>query len=188
MPSQRLIASADLLAVQLQRLAHELVERHGDFTGSVLLGLQRGGAPVAQRLQGLLTRILPRAPRLGLLDATFHRDDFRRRALTGPSAANSTHISFALEDQRVVLVDDVLFTGRTVRAALDALMTYGRPASVELLVLVDRRHRRDLPIEATYVGLPVDSLPTETVQVRWQGADQAEADGIWLLSDAAPAS
>ncbi len=182
MPAERLIASADLLNVQLHRLAHQLVERHGDFSTSVLLGLQTGGAPVAERLQALLTTILGQAPRTGLLDATFHRDDFRRRPLSGPPAANATRIDFALEGQRVILVDDVLFTGRTVRAALDALLTYGRPAAVELLVLIDRRHRRDLPIEATYVGLPIDSLPAEDVQVRWAGRKGADSDGIWLTS------
>jgi pyrimidine operon attenuation protein / uracil phosphoribosyltransferase len=182
MPAERLIASADLLTVQLHRLAHQLVERHGDFSTSVLLGLQAGGAPVAQRLHALLTEILGQTPRLGLLDATFHRDDFRRRPLNGPLAANATRIDFALEGQRVILVDDVLFTGRTVRAALDALLTYGRPAAVELLVLIDRRHRRDLPIEATYVGLPIDTLPDEDVRVRWAGLKGADTDGIWLTS------
>lgn len=186
MSAQRLLVPADLLAVQLRRLAHQLVERHADFAGSVLLGLQRGGVPVAQRLHALLADILGQPPRLGLLDITFHRDDFRRRP-SGPPAANATRIDFPLENQRVILVDDVLFTGRTVRAALDALMAYGRPAAVELLVLVDRRHQRDLPIEATYVGVPVDSLPSEKVEVRWQHTG-AETDGIWLLSDAQPAA
>ncbi|MBC7449484.1 MAG: bifunctional pyr operon transcriptional regulator/uracil phosphoribosyltransferase PyrR [Hymenobacteraceae bacterium] len=182
MPTERLIVSADRLAVQLRRLAHQLVERHGDFEHTVLLGLQNGGAPVARRLQALLAEGLATAPRLGLLDATFHRDDFRRRPLAGPPAAHATSLDFALENQRVVLVDDVLFTGRTVRAALDALLTYGRPAAVDLLVLVDRRHRRDLPIEATYVGLALDTRPNEDVRVRWAGEKEATEDGIFLIA------
>ena len=183
MPTERLLVAPDRLAVLLRRLAHQLIERHGTFADTVLLGLQNGGAPPAHRLHALLTEIIGTAPRLGFLDATFHRDDFRRRPLGGPLAANATQIDFALEDQRVVLIDDVLFTGRTVRAALDALLTYGRPAAVELLVLIDRRHRRDLPIEATYVGLPVDSRPAENVQVRWAGLNGAPADGVFLLTE-----
>jgi pyrimidine operon attenuation protein / uracil phosphoribosyltransferase len=186
MPTERLLVAPDRLAVQLRRLAHQLIERHGDFADTILLGLQNGGAPLAHRLHALLTEITGHAPRVGLLDATFHRDDFRRRPLSGPPAANATRIDFALEGQRVVLLDDVLFTGRTVRAALDALLTYGRPAAVELLVLIDRRHRRDLPIEANYVGLPVDTHPTENVQVRWATADGATADGVWLIGETIP--
>ncbi len=183
MPTERLIVSADRLAIQLRRLAHQLVERHGDFQNTVLLGLQNGGAPVARHLHALLSELLSPPPRLGLLDATFHRDDYRRRSLTSSLAANATRIDFALENQRVVLIDDVLFTGRTVRAALDALLTYGRPAAVELLVLIDRRHRRDLPIEATYVGLALDTHPTEDVRVRWAGVNNATPDGVWLVAD-----
>ena len=184
MPTERLIISADRLAAQLRRLAHQLVERHGDFGQTVLLGLQNGGAPVARRLHTLVAEITGAAPPLGLLDATFHRDDFRRRrGANGPPTANATQIDFALENQRVVLIDDVLFTGRTVRAALDALLTYGRPTAVELLVLVDRRDRRDLPIEATYAGLALDTRPAEDVQVRWAGAKGAIEDGIYLICD-----
>ena len=183
MPTERLIVPADRLAVQLRRLAHQLVERHGDFGQTVLLGLQNGGAPVAHRLHTLLTEITGTAPRLGLLDATFHRDDYRRRPLSGPPAANATRIDVALENQRVVFIDDVLATGRTVRAALDALLTYGRPAAVELLVLVDRRHRRDLPIEATYVGIALDTGPTEDVRVRWAGVKGATEDGVFLICE-----
>ncbi len=183
MPTERQIVSSDRLAVLLRRLAHQLVERHGDFSQTVLLGLQNGGAPVAHHLHGLLAELTGATPRLGLLDATFHRDDFRRRPLAGPPAANATHIDFALENQHVVLIDDVLFTGRTVRAALDALLTYGRPAAVELLVLIDRRHRRDLPIEATYTGMAVDTRLTEDVQVRWAGTKGAAEDGIYLIGE-----
>ncbi len=182
---ERLLVGSELLALQLRRLAYQVLERAdaaAEAVPPVLLGLQRGGAPVAERLHELLTEITGQPVRLGLLDATFHRDDFRRRPARpggGLPPGNTTRLDFALEGQRVVLVDDVLFTGRTVRAALDALLTYGRPASVELLVLVDRRHRRDLPIEASYVGLPVDSLPTERVEVRWEG----NAGSVWLLGD-----
>lgn len=184
---ERLLAGSDLLAVQLRRLAHQLVERHDDFTASALLGLQTRGAPVVRRLEALLTEITGQPVRAGLLDATFHRDDFRRRPVRVAAGslprASVTQLDFPLEGQRVVLVDDVLFTGRTVRAALDALLAYGRPAAVELLVLVDRRHRRDLPIEATYVGMTVDTLPTEHVRVRWAQEDGVATDGAWLTTD-----
>ena len=183
MPTEHLLASAADLTGHLHRLAHLLAARHADFGQTVLLGLQNGGAPVAERLQHLLTDLTGTAPRLGLLDATFHRDDYRRRPLHGPPAANATRIDFALEDQRVVLIDDVLFSGRTVRAALDALLTYGRPTAVELLVVIDRRGQRALPIEATYVGLAVDTRPTDDVRVRWAGFRGAPEDGAFLITD-----
>jgi pyrimidine operon attenuation protein / uracil phosphoribosyltransferase len=176
---KRLIVQDQLLDIMLQRLAHQLIENHVDFSESVILGLQPRGVLVAERLQHKLEAILGFPVRLGQLDITFHRDDFRRRE--SPLAANATNINFHLENQKVILVDDVLYTGRSVRAALDAMMAYGRPSSVELLVLIDRRYTRHLPIEATYVGKYVHSLPSERVLVEWKHQD-SPADNIWLVT------
>jgi pyrimidine operon attenuation protein/uracil phosphoribosyltransferase len=176
---KRLIVSNQLLDIMLQRLAHQLIENHVNFSHSVILGLQPRGIFVAERLHQKLAAILGFPIRTGQLDITFHRDDFRRRE--SPVAANATHINFHIEDQKVILVDDVLYTGRSVRAALDAMIAYGRPASVELLVLIDRRYTRHLPIEAKYVGKYVNSLPTQRVLVEWKSQRTPE-DNIWLIT------
>ena len=176
---KRLIVQDQLLEIMLQRLAHQLIENHVDFSESVILGLQPRGVLVAERLQQKLEAILGLPVRTGQLDITFHRDDFRRRE--SPLTANATRINFHLENQKVILVDDVLYTGRSVRAALDAMMAYGRPSRVELLVLIDRRYTRHLPIEAKYVGKYVHSLPSERVLVEWKNED-SPADSIWLIT------
>jgi pyrimidine operon attenuation protein/uracil phosphoribosyltransferase len=176
---KRLIVQDQLLEIMLQRLAHQLIENHVDFSESIILGLQPRGIYVAERLQQKLEAILGLPVRTGQLDITFHRDDFRRRE--SPLAATATRIDFHLENQKVILVDDVLYTGRSVRAALDAMMAYGRPSRVELLVLIDRRYTRHLPIEAKYVGKYVHSLPSERVLVEWKN-QASPADNIWLIS------
>jgi len=175
---KRLIVSNQLLDIMLQRLAHQLIENHSDFSDSVIIGLQPRGIFVAERLQQKLTD-LGFPIRTGQLDITFHRDDFRRR--DSPLTANATHINFHIENKKVILVDDVLYTGRSVRAALDAMIAYGRPAKVELLVLIDRRYTRHLPIEALYVGKYVNSLTSERVLVEWKNPERPE-DNIWLLT------
>jgi len=176
---KRLIVPDQLLDIMIQRLAHQLIENHVDFSNSVILGLQPRGIFVSERLQQKLQAILGFPVRTGRLDITFHRDDFRRRE--SPIVANATHIDFHIENKRVILVDDVLYTGRSVRAALDAMIAYGRPASVELLVLIDRRYTRHLPIEAKYVGQYVNSLPAERVLVEWKNEETA-ANNIWLIT------
>ncbi len=176
---KRLIVPHALLQIMLQRLCHQLIETHGDFSNTVLIGLQPRGKFLAIRLHRLLQEITGQTIRLGFLDTTFYRDDFRRRE--SPLAANATSIDFIIENQHVILIDDVLFTGRSVRAALDAMIAFGRPARVELLVLIDRRYQRDLPIEATYVGQKVNSLATQKVAVEWENEEKAEA-AIWLVS------
>ncbi len=150
----------------LNRLCYQLIESHNDFSNTVLIGLQPRGVHLVQRLKSQLEQILQKEIVCGNLDITFYRDDFRRRER--PVIPSVTNIDFVIEDKNVVLVDDVLFTGRTIRSGLDALLAFGRPKKVELLTLIDRRFRRDLPIQADYIGQSVDTLSTERVSVEWQ--------------------
>ena len=178
MNQKRLVLSSPLLEIVISRLCQELIENHGDFANSVLLGLQPRGIYLAERVARELSRTLGRTVPLGYLDATFYRDDFRRRDT--PLRPNTTNVPFLIENKRVVLIDDVMATGRMVRAALDAMSAFGRPAKVELLVLIDRRYNRDLPIKPDYVGQRVNTLESQRVLVEWteQGA---ETDRIWLM-------
>lgn len=159
----------------VDRLAHQLLEHH-TFSETDLVGLQPRGFFLAQRLQQRLAALLPGTEiRCGALDATFHRDDFGRR--NHPITPNATDMPFLVEDRKVILVDDVLYTGRTIRAGLDALMAHGRPRNVELLVLIDRRLRRELPIEPKYIGKSIDSIDEQHVRVHWgkgEGGDRVE--------------
>jgi pyrimidine operon attenuation protein / uracil phosphoribosyltransferase len=166
--------------ITIQRLCHQLIENHGDFRDTVILGIQPRGIYLAARIEAELRKILPQAViRNGSLDITFFRDDFRRRE--GPLVPNSTRIDFIMEGKNVILVDDVLWTGRTIRSAMDAMLAFGRPAKVELLVLVDRRFSRHLPIEPDYIGIQVDSIDSQKVIVSWKELDQE--DKVILLSE-----
>ncbi|WP_340152994.1 bifunctional pyr operon transcriptional regulator/uracil phosphoribosyltransferase PyrR [uncultured Marivirga sp.] len=177
---KRLILDTDLLQITINRLVEELIENHKDFQNTVLIGLQPRGKFLAQRIQKRLNERLNKDLPLGLLDTTFYRDDFRRRDT--PLQANATKIPFIIEDKKVILIDDVLFTGRTVRAALDAMIAFGRPRLVELLTFIDRKYTRDLPIQADYVGRKVNTIKTQRVLVEW--TDQgAENDKIWLVTN-----
>lgn len=178
MNQQRLILASPLLEIVVSRLAQQLIENHQDFADTVLLGMQPRGIYFAERVSRELSRALGRDVPLGYLDATFYRDDFRRRDT--PLRPNTTHVPFVIENKRVILIDDVLATGRMVRAALDAMTAFGRPRKVELLVLIDRRYNRDLPIKPDYTGMKVNTLESQRVLVEWteQGAD---ADRIWLV-------
>lgn len=149
----------------LKRLCHQLIENHGDFSDTVLIGLQPRGVNVVTRLKQLLEDVLGHEVQCGTLDITFYRDDFRRRER--PLIPSATNIDFVIEKKKVVLVDDVLYTGRTIRAGLDAMLAFGRPSGVELLALVDRRFKRELPIQADYIGKAVDTLSEERVSVEW---------------------
>ena len=162
---KQVILNAKHLELTLKRLCHELIETHNDFSETVIIGLQPRGIHVVQRVKEQLEKILDKKITCGSLDITFYRDDFRRRET--PLIPSVTNIDFSIENKNIVLVDDVLFTGRTIRSGLDALLSFGRPKSVELLVLVDRRFRRDLPIDANYVGKAVDTLLSERVSVEW---------------------
>lgn len=164
------ILDAKAFGLTITRLCHQLIEDHGNLSGVALIGLQPRGILLARRLRAELKRILGKEMlSYGELDITFHRDDFRHRtSLPSPSA---TQLDFSLDDRRVVLVDDVLFTGRTIRAGLDALLAFGRPSSVQLLVLIDRRFSRQVPIQPDYVGKWVDSIADERVTVEWKEID-----------------
>jgi len=172
------------VALTIERLCHELIEEHGDLDGVALVGLQPRGVQLARRLRKELARILGGEKlKYGELDITFHRDDFRQR--TTSVAPSSTDLDFSLEGRTVVLVDDVLYTGRTIRAGLDALLALGRPEKVKLLVLIDRRFSRELPIQPDHVGKWVDSIANEHVTVEWAGVDGQ--DRVLLHTDQADA-
>jgi len=176
---KRLLLDRPLLEITVSRLCQELIENHQDFSNTVILGLQPRGVYLANRIHSKLTEILGREIDLGTLDITFYRDDFRRRDV--PIEANTTSVPFIIENKKVILVDDVLFTGRSVRAAMDAMIAYGRPEKVELLVLIDRRYSRDLPIQADYIGKKVNTILSQRVLVEWK--DQgAKNDNIWLIN------
>jgi pyrimidine operon attenuation protein/uracil phosphoribosyltransferase len=155
----------------LVRLAHEIVERHNGAEGLVLVGVRRRGLPLADRLAHKIADIEKVQPPVGTIDITFHRDDRSR----GPQEARvqQTSIPFSVEDKTVILVDDVLYTGRSTRAALDALVDHGRPQCVELCVLIDRGHR-ELPIQANYIGRVVQTTLTESVEVHLHEVDQED--------------
>jgi len=178
MSQKRLILDSPLLEIMTSRLCQQLIENHQDFSDTVVLGLQPRGIYFAERVAAKLRDESGIGVQLGYLDATFYRDDFRRRE--SPLLPNKTNVPFLIENKKVVLIDDVMATGRMVRAALDAMSAFGRPSRVELLVLIDRRYNRDLPIEPDYVGMKVNTLDVQRVLVEWeeQGFD---ADRIWLV-------
>ena len=166
------------LHVILHRLVCQLIENHTDFSEAVLIGLQPRGIFLAQHLVHMLSQEYNvKGIQYGALDITFFRDDFRRGEK--PLVANTTDIPFLVEDKKVVFIDDVLYTGRSIRAALTALQSFGRPTKVELLVLIDRRFSRDLPIQPDYIGKAVDAINKERVVVHW--ADQDGEDAVYLI-------
>lgn len=175
---KKLILDSDLLDITLSRLCQQLIENHRDFAETVIIGLQPRGVLLAEIIHQKLEKILKKDIPLGLLDTTFHRDDYRRREI--PVKATETRISFQIEGKKVVLVDDVLFTGRTVRAAMDAMIAFGRPAKVELLVLIDRKYNRDLPIAPDYVGKIVNTLASQKVLVELE--EKGVNNKIWLIN------
>ena len=167
------ILSEEEFKITINRLAFQLIENHDDFSNSVLIGLQPRGIYLAHRLQQILKSNHQIDVLAGSLDITFYRDDFRRQDKS--IIPSVTNIDFEIENKKVVLIDDVLFTGRTVRAGLDAMLSFGRPKQVELLCLIDRRFSRNLPIQADYAGKHVDSISEERVKVNWkelEGQDQ----------------
>jgi pyrimidine operon attenuation protein/uracil phosphoribosyltransferase len=163
---RQVILNAVQLDLTIQRLCYQIIENHNDFSATVLIGLQPRGVHLLQRIQSRLNEVLDKPIACGKLDITFYRDDFRRREK--PIIPSVTNIDFVVENKKVILIDDVLYTGRTIRSGMDALLAYGRPDKVELLVLIDRRFHRDLPIQADYVGKSVDTLNEERVSVEWK--------------------
>jgi len=162
---KQIILNKRHIDLTLKRLCYQLIESHNDFSNSVIIGLQPRGIHVVTRLKKQLEEILGKEIICGNLDVTFYRDDFRRREK--PLIPSVTNIDFVIEGKNIIIVDDVLFTGRTIRSGLDALLAFGRPQRVELLAFIDRRFNRDLPIQADYVGLTVDTLSEERVSVEW---------------------
>jgi len=174
----RLLLDSAHFDITVKRLCCQLIENHDNFSDSVIIGLQPRGVFLGRRIHDQLSNLLPGTSiSFGELDVTFYRDDFRRREIISPS---QTRLNFSIEDKKVILVDDVLFTGRTIRAGLDAMLDIGRPSKVELMVLVSRRYSRQLPIEPDYVGVQVDTISTEKVKVKWKESDGD--DGVWLIS------
>ncbi|MBP5984514.1 MAG: bifunctional pyr operon transcriptional regulator/uracil phosphoribosyltransferase PyrR [Fluviicola sp.] len=163
---KQVILDDQQVQLTMNRLAYQLIENHDNFEETVLIGLQPRGIHVLERLKTILEAITKHPITCGQLDITFYRDDFRRREK--PLIPSATNIDFSIEGKKVVLIDDVLYTGRTIRSGLDALLAFGRPQCVELLTLVDRRFQRDLPIQADYIGQAVDTLDSERVSVEWK--------------------
>ena len=167
----KVILEGKQFEVTILRLCHQLIENHNDFSESVIIGLQPRGIYLANRITTELRKILKNKKiHCGNLDITFYRDDFRKKELI----PNSTNIDFTIEDKNVIMIDDVLFTGRTIRAGLDAMLAFGRPKDVELLVLVDRRFSRNVPIQAKYTGIVIDSIDSQNVKVEWKELDKKD--------------
>ena len=175
---KRLLFDSKLLQVTISRLCQQLIENHGDFSNSVILGLQPRGTLLSTRLVDRLEEMTGSKIHSGLLDTTFHRDDFRRR--DEPIQPSKTDIPFVIEGKNVILIDDVLFTGRSVRAAMHAMITFGRPSKVELLVLIDRLYSRHVPVQATYTGQSVNTIESQKVLVEW--AESHGKDNVWIIN------
>ncbi len=176
----KVLLNANEVDIILNRLACQLIEKHQNFNNTILIGIQPRGVYLAERIKQLLESKyqIPDIV-LGYLDITFFRDDFRRGEK--PLEANKTNIDFLVEDKKVIFIDDVLYTGRSIRAALTAIQSFGRPTAVELLVLIDRRFSRDLPIQPDYRGRQVDAINEDKVVVAWK--EQGEHDGVFLINN-----
>ena len=164
------VMDADRMTRSLTRIAHEIVERNRGVEDLALVGIRERGVPLARRIAAELKHIAGREVATGALDITLYRDDLMRQAVGPQPLVRSTDIRFDIDNRTIVLVDDVLYTGRTIRAALDALIDFGRPRAIQLVVLVDRGHR-ELPIKADYVGKNVPTSRRESIQVRLQEVD-----------------
>lgn len=167
------LMDADRIGRTLTRIAHEIVERNKGVEDLALIGVRTRGVPIARRLARALREITGSDIPTGALDITLYRDDLMRQAVGPQPLVRRTEIPFSIDNRRILLVDDVLYTGRTTRAALDALIDFGRPKGIQLIVLVDRGHR-ELPIKADYVGKSVPTAPAESVQVHLQEIDAVD--------------
>ena len=177
--SQKVLLTSKEVNIILHRLACQLVEKHLDFSDTILVGIQPRGTFLAERLKDMLVNEygIPKIA-LGYLDITFFRDDFRRT--NKPLEANKTQIDFIVENKKVVFIDDVLYTGRSIRSALTAIQSFGRPSEIELLVLIDRRFSRHLPIQPDFRGRQVDAFNDEKVKVCWK--EQDGEDAVYLIN------
>ena len=176
--SQKILLTSKEVNIILHRLACQLIEKHLDFSETILIGLQPRGRYVAERMKKILEQEYSISNiQLGFLDITFFRDDFRRS--NKPLEANKTQIDFLVENKKVVFIDDVLYTGRSIRAALTAIQSFGRPSEIELMVLIDRRFSRHLPIQPDYRGRQVDAINDEKVKVCWKENDGE--DSVFLV-------
>jgi pyrimidine operon attenuation protein/uracil phosphoribosyltransferase len=177
--SAKVILDKQQFAITIDRLCFELIEKHGDFSNTALIGLQPRGIYLSRRIHARIQEILSNHKILyGELDIAFYRDDFRRN--DEPILPSELKMEFSVEQKNIVLMDDVLYTGRTIRAALDALSDFGRPAKVELLCLIDRRYSRHLPIQPDYVGMSVDSRSNDKVKVEWK--ETSKQDAVQMIS------
>ena len=176
--SQKVLLNQKEVNIILHRLACQLIEKHHNFSNTVLIGLQPRGVFLAQRIANILIEDYKvKDIQLGQLDITFYRDDFRRGEK--PLAANATEIDFIVENKNIVFIDDVLYTGRSIRAALTAIQSFGRPNEIELLTLIDRRFSRHLPIQPNYRGRQVDVINDEKVIVHWK--ENHKEDVVYLI-------
>ena len=176
MPKKILLDSKKIDLI-LNRLVCELVENHKDFNNTVLIGLQPRGTYLIEKILNIFKKKYPNINiKSGILDFTFFRDDFRRSEKT--LKASSTQINFSIENKNVVLIDDVLFTGRSIKAAMSSIDSYGRPNSIELLVLIDRRYKREIPIQANYCGAKIDTFKGDKVNVVW--SENSKKDVIYI--------
>ena len=176
--SQKVLLNAKEVQIALHRLACQLIENHDTFDNTVFIGIQPRGVFLAERIKTLLeTEYKIKNIALGYLDITFYRDDFRRNDKS--FEANRTKINFIVEDKKVVFIDDVLYTGRSIRAALTAVQSFGRPSEIELLTFIDRRFSRHLPIQPDYRGRQVDAINNEKVKVCWQ--ENEGEDAVYLI-------
>ena len=170
----RIILEKKQLEITINRLCYELIERLGDFQNTALIGMQPRGIYLSRRIKANLTQILGKQPfDYGELDISFYRDDFRRGH--DQIVPSELKIDFNIQDKKIVLIDDVLYTGRSIRSALDALTDFGRPGKVELLVLIDRVYSRDLPIQPDYIGMSVDTRAHDKVKVEWKENNKKDA-------------
>ena len=172
------ILNANEISTILHRLSFQLIEDHHDFADTVIIAIQPRGVLLAERIVNFLIKESFKV-QFGLLDITFYRDDFRRNEKV--LKANKTILDISIENKTVVLIDDVLYTGRSIRSALDALQSYGRPKAVQLLNLIDRRFSRELPIQPDYCGIQVDSRLNQKVKVNWKEHDGE--DSVYLFKN-----
>ena len=178
--SQKVLLTSKEVNIILHRLACQLIEKHLDFSDTILVGIQPRGTFLAERIKQLLEKEYHvKEIVLGYLDITFFRDDFRRT--DRPLEANKTQIDFIVENKKIIFIDDVLFTGRSIRSALTAIQSFGRPSEIELLVLIDRRFSRHLPIQPDYRGRQVDAINDEKVKVNW--AEKDGEDVVYLITN-----